>query len=98
MRRPLSRHTPLVLGAGLMALGLGVRQWRPTALELPKRPRRQSHDRGARKAARVTRDGLARFLPKNMNESIGNSLMVMGVGLIAVRLLDDWVEDSERLF
>jgi hypothetical protein len=37
-------------------------------------------------------------MPSNMLNSLGNSLMLIGGGLTALRLLDEVVDDQERLF
>ncbi|KIN63672.1 Glucosyltransferase MdoH [Sulfitobacter noctilucicola] len=86
-------------GIALMGAGLLMRAWRPSALSLPDRPEKDRHtDRGVAKAARRSRDGVATILPRNMTGSLGRSLLIMGAGLVMVRVLDEFVEDEEALF
>ncbi|MBJ3763919.1 hypothetical protein ILP92_14295 [Maribius pontilimi] len=87
-----------MLGAALLGTGLLLRQWHPKALSLPERPDRPHRDRGMRRAARKTRDGIARVLPSNMTGSLGRTLAIMGAGLVMVRLLDMAVDEQEHLF
>ncbi len=98
MTKPVSDAAPLVLGAALIGGGLLLRQWQPKALVLPDRPAMAHRDSGTRRLARHTRDGIARFLPGNLTGSIGRTLLIMGAGLVLVRLLDMAVEDGEELF
>ena len=98
MTRPVTDAAPLILGAALIGGGLLLRQWQPKALALPDRPAVTHRDRGARRVARLTRDGIARVLPGNLTGSIGRTLLIMGAGLVLVRLLDAAVEDGEELF
>ncbi len=98
MTRPAPAVAPLILGAALIGGGLLLRKWQPQALALPERPARPHRDRGARRMARLTRDGIARILPGNLTGSIGRTLLIMGAGLVLVRLFDLAVEDGEELF
>ena len=56
------------------------------------------HDRGLRRAARKSRNGLAMILPSNLTGSIGRSLMIMGAGLLTLRLLDLLADQDEQLY
>ncbi len=98
MTRPATDAAPLIIGAALIGGGLLLRQWQPALLSLPERPVGPRRDRGARRVARQARDGIARFLPGNLTGSIGRTLLIMGAGLILVRLFDAVVEDGEELF
>ncbi|WOI56899.1 hypothetical protein [Palleronia sp. LCG004] len=98
MKNPPSELSPILLGTALLGAGLLLRQWEPGALSLPSKPDVVHRDRGLKRAARRTRDGIARFLPSNMTGSLGRSLAIMGAGLVLVRLLDMAVEDDETLF
>ena len=93
------RKSPLLAGLALLGAGLLVRQWQPRLLDMPEQAD-TARDNGTRvqNAARKSRDGVARVLPGNMTGSIGRSLIVMGVGLIAVRTLDLLVDDDDALF
>ncbi len=93
-----SRTSPLIAGFVLVGVGLLVRQWQPALLDLPEPNDRERRDRGLRRVARKSRDGLAGVLPSNLTGSIARSLMVMGAGLIMVRALDELVEDKDALF
>lgn len=93
------RTSPLLSGLALLGAGLLVRRWQPELLSLPDNDDdAQDSDRGIRRAARKSRDGLAGALPGNLTGSIGRSLVIMGAGLILVRALDELVEDEDRLF
>lgn len=95
---PHPQTSPLLIGAVLIAGGLLLRNWNPSALSLPDKADGPHRDSGRQKAARRTRDGIARILPGNMTGSIGRSLLIMGAGLVLVRLLDMAVDDDEALF
>lgn len=95
---PPARHAPILVGLSLLGGGLALKHWKPLALSLPDRPESLKRDRGGKRKARQARDGMARLLPANLNESLGQSLMLLGGGLLALRLLDEVVEDQERLF
>ncbi len=93
------RQSPLLAGLALLGAGLLIRRWQPKLLDLPDTPSDTHHkDRGVRRAARKSRDGLASILPGNMTGSIGRSLIIMGAGLLLVRALDELVEDEDALF
>ena len=91
-------NSPLLTGIALLGAGLMLRRWQPSALRLPEKPQEEARDRGVRRAARKSRDGIAKVLPGNLTGSIGRSLVVMGAGLILVRALDELVEDEHALF
>ncbi|SFG45929.1 hypothetical protein SAMN04488020_102292 [Palleronia marisminoris] len=97
MKAP-ARTSPLLLGAALVGAGLVLRNWEPEALRLPDRPTRPHLDRGTSRIARKTRDLIARILPGNMTGSMGRTLVIMGAGLVLVRLLDMAADEQERLF
>tara|TARA_R110002110_G_scaffold117021_24_gene289242 strand:+ start:376 stop:672 length:297 start_codon:yes stop_codon:yes gene_type:complete len=93
------QSSPLLAGLALLGAGLLVRRWQPDLLALPDRPDDAAgNDRGVRRAARKSRDGLAGVLPGNLTGSIGRSLIVMGAGLLMIRALDELVEAEDRLF
>lgn len=98
MQNPPPQSSPIIAGLALVGIGLLIRQWQPQALELPSIEGRTSRDRGLRRVARKSRDGLARVLPGNLTGSIARSLLVMGAGLILVRALDELVGDEDALF
>ncbi len=98
MTKPVTDAAPLIIGAALIGGGLLIRRWQPSALALPDRPEATHRYSGARRAARHLRDGVARVLPSNLTGSIGRTLLIMGAGLVLVRLLDGVVEDGEELF
>lgn len=93
------QSSPLLAGLALLGAGLVMRRWQPGVLELPGKPdNAKSKDRGMRRIARKSRDGLASVLPGNLTGSIARSMMIMGAGLILVRALDELVEDDDALF
>lgn len=97
--RDLAPSSPIIAGVALLGVGLILRNWQPSALELPEPERDRPHrDRGARRAARKTRDGVARLMPHNLTRSVARSLLVVGAALIMVRALDELVEEEETLF
>ncbi|SPJ26281.1 hypothetical protein [Palleronia abyssalis] len=98
MQNPTPATSPLLIGAALVGAGLLLRQWEPRALNLPDRPDRPHRDRGAKRMARKTRDTVAKILPGNLTGSIGRTLLIMGAGLVLVRLLDMAADESEQLF
>jgi len=95
---PAPQSSPLLIGAALLGAGLILRNWQPSALSLPEPPDVPHRDSGWQKAARRTRDVFARVLPGNMTGSIGRTLVIMGAGLVLIRLLDMAVDDQEALF
>ncbi|KAF0677351.1 hypothetical protein [Profundibacterium mesophilum] len=95
-RRP-PRHSPFAVGAILLGIGVLLRLWRPSFLDLPERPRGRS-GRGLTAAAHRTQDGIAAVLPGNLTGGVGRSLILLGAGLIALRALDEIVDDDQRLF
>ena len=90
--------SPLLLGAALIGAGLILRRVEPSALSLPDKPDRKHQDSGRERAARITRDGIAKVLPSNLTGSVGRTLLMMGGGLVLIRLLDMAVEEGEELF
>ncbi|NUH65018.1 hypothetical protein HTT03_06855 [Sulfitobacter sp. S0837] len=92
------KSSPVLAGIALLGAGLLIRQWQPDALRLPEPENKHRRDRGLRRAARKSRDGLAMLLPSNLTGSIGRSLMIMGGGLLALRLLDLLVDQDEALY
>ena len=97
MKEP-AHSSPVLIGAVLLGGGLLLRNWNPGALGLPDKPVRQHADRGRERAARIFRDGIARVMPSNLTGSVGRTLMLMGAGLVLVRLLDMAVDEGEELF
>lgn len=92
------KSSPVLAGIVLLGAGLLIRQWQPAALELPEPENRNRRDRGLKRAARKSRDGLAGILPSNLTGSIGRSLMIMGAGLLTLRALDFLADDDDRLY
>ena len=96
IKRP-SRHSPFLIGAILLAIGALLRLWRPTYLDLPDRPKGRTGS-GLPAMAHRTQDGIAAVLPGNLTGGVGRSLILLGAGLIAIRALDEIVDDDQRLF
>jgi hypothetical protein len=87
----------VVLGLGMIGLGLAARRIEPAALSLPNPAGRRKRIRDVRTgpdAAKVARDGIAGLIPRNLTRSIGRTLILMGTALLAVRVLDEFVEDD----
>ena len=51
-----------------------------------------------RDAAKAARDGIARFMPNNLTKTLGRSLVLMGAATIAVRMLDELVDDDSARY
>lgn len=66
--------SPMLIGAALIGAGLLLRRVEPDALSLPDKPDVAHRDSGARRAARITRDGIAKVLPSNLTGSVGRTL------------------------
>lgn len=92
------QSSPVLAGIALLGAGLLLRQWQPQALRLPEPDSHTRRDRGLRRAARKSRDGLASVLPSNLTGSVARSLIFMGAGLIALRALDLVVDEDEALY
>ncbi len=92
------RKSPLLAGLALVGAGLALRRIQPSVLSLPEPDGADHNDRGVRRAARKSRDGLAGVLPSNLTGSVGRSLMIMGLGLVAIRALDALVDDEDALY
>lgn len=89
-------YTPFLAGLAMVGLGLAVRRIAPETLTLPApatRPRLRDVRRG-RDAARVARDGIASVMPANLTGSLGRTLIIMGAGVLAIRALDELVDDD----
>jgi hypothetical protein len=91
-------NSPIITGLALLGAGLLVRRWQPPTLAIPDEEGAEASDRGFRRLARQSRDGVARVMPSNLTGSIGRSLIIMGAGLLLVRALDEMVEDEHALF
>jgi hypothetical protein len=92
------KSSPVLTGIALLGAGILIRQWQPDALRLPEPANHHRRDRGLRRAARKSRNGLAMILPSNLTGSIGRSLMIMGAGLLTLRLLDLLADQDEQLY
>lgn len=94
------KNHPLIAAAALVGTGVLLRQWKPTLLDLPDPKKKRPHvDSGLSRKVRRARDGVTKFaMPPNMVRSLGSSLLALGGGLVALRLLDEVVDDNERLF
>ncbi|MEQ6250103.1 hypothetical protein ABMC89_14510 [Sulfitobacter sp. HNIBRBA3233] len=91
--------SPVIAGIALLGTAVLLRNWQPGALDLPEADSDRPHrDRGARRAARKARDGIAAIMPRNLTRSVARSLMIVGASLILMRALDELVEDEESLF
>ena len=88
---------PMLIGLVMIGLGLTARRVEPDLLSLPdpaRKSKRLRDVRSGRDAAKVTRDGIASFIPANLTKSLGRTLIIMGAALVAVRALDEIVEDD----
>ncbi|MEH6393237.1 MAG: hypothetical protein V7763_16470 [Sulfitobacter sp.] len=92
------RTSPLVAGIALLGAGLLLYQVKPTVLSLPAPNGKSRRDRGIRRVARKSRDGVASLMPSNLTGSIGRSLIIMGLGLVTIRLLDRFVNEEDALY
>ncbi len=92
----LADHTPMLAGLGMLAAGFLLRRTAPRALNLPEPGRRKRlRDVGSGKdAAHVARDGIANVTPRNLTSSLGRTLIMMGAATIAIRALDELVDDD----
>ncbi|QFT64680.1 hypothetical protein SAMN05421853_101184 [Roseivivax halotolerans] len=89
-------YAPFLIGIAMVGFGLALRRTEPNTLSLPEpnRPARLKDVKSGRDAARVARDGIARFIPANLTGSLGRTLILMGGATIAVRALDELVDDE----
>ncbi len=97
----IADYSPLLAGAAMIGLGLLLRRTGPDLLRLPEpspRPVGFRDVRSGRDAARATRDGIARVIPRNLTKTVGRSLMLMGAATIAVRMLDELVDDDSARY
>lgn len=98
-RERRKRFGPLALAGGLVAGGAMLLKMRPGALELPE-PALLGDDNheasGARRLARRSRDGVAHFVPSNLSDSLGRSLVIAGLALAVTRLLDEAAGGGKR--
>ena len=91
-------YAPVVLGLAMVGLGLVARRIEPGALSLPEpsgRRRKLRDVRSGQDAAKAARDGIAGFIPRNLTRSMGRTLILMGTALLAVRVLDEFVDDAD---
>lgn len=92
------RSTPLLAGIGLAITGALLQRVRPAVFDLPK-PSKQAGDRPRfPRNAREVRDGIAAAAPDNMTDAVGRTLIFMGAALLAMRALDEIVDEDDRLF
>lgn len=94
------KNQPLIAAAALLGTGVLLKTWKPTPLDLPDPKKKRPHlDRGMSRKVRKARDGIAKFaLPSNMLNSLGTSLITVGGVLAVLRLVDEVVDEQERLF
>lgn len=92
------KNSPLIAAAALVGAGIVLRSLKPTEFELPGSEDVPHTDKGHKKRARQARDGLAKFLPSNIFESLSNPLFFVAAALVTLRALDEVVEDREKLF
>ena len=90
--------SPFLIGAALIGAGYALRQVQPSIFSLPDKPDQLHRDSGAQRVARITRDGIAKVLPSNLTGSVGRTLLMMGAGLVLIRLLDMAADEGEQLF
>lgn len=85
------RLKPLAVGAGLLAAGVLLWRYPPTALNIPDPlPLNETPHRSFwRRAARRSRDGVAKVAPANIGVSLGRSLVIAGTALMITRVLDE---------
>ena len=98
MKKFDGKNSPLIAAAALVGTGLVLRSMRPKLLDVPKAGSKPHFDQGKERRMRQARDGIATFLPKNLIQSIGNSLLMIGGGIAALRVLDELVDEDEKLF
>ena len=91
-----AEYTPFLIGLGLIGLGLAARRVEPDTLRLPEPAERPDlrNIRSGSDAARAARDGIAGFMPRNLTKSLGRTMILMGAALVAVRALDELVDDD----
>ncbi|ETW13507.1 glucosyltransferase MdoH [Roseivivax marinus] len=97
----LGAYAPLFAGAAMIGAGLLMRRIEPETLRVPepsRRPKSLRDVRSGRDAVRATRDGIARFTPHNLTKTLGRSLVLMGAATIAVRMLDELVDDDSARY
>ncbi|ETX15118.1 hypothetical protein OCH239_17680 [Roseivivax halodurans JCM 10272] len=97
----ISPYTPLLAGAAMIGAGILLRRTAPDTLRLPEPARQPKALRDVRTrsdAARAARDGIARFMPNNLTKTLGRSLVLMGAATIAVRMLDELVDDDSARY
>ncbi|MDQ2095796.1 hypothetical protein [Rhodalgimonas zhirmunskyi] len=84
------RWMPLAVAGGLALAGVALYRAKPEVLALPE-PEVLDEDEQNHlsRAARRTRDGVARFAPSNIAESLGRSMVIAGVALALTRVLDE---------
>ncbi|WP_375688869.1 hypothetical protein [Pseudooceanicola sp. LIPI14-2-Ac024] len=85
------RLMPVAIGVGLLATGALLWRIKPSALQIPE-PAPLHDDSGRstwRRAARKSRDGVARVAPDNLSDSVGRSLVFAGAALLVTRMLDE---------
>ncbi|MGR3452687.1 hypothetical protein [Pseudooceanicola sp.] len=85
------RILPVAIGVGLLAVGAVLWRMKPGALAIPAADPLHE-DRGAsrwRRAARRSRNGVAKVAPENLSDSLGRSLVFAGGALLVTRLLDE---------
>ncbi|WP_246107314.1 hypothetical protein [Puniceibacterium confluentis] len=93
-------YSPILVGLAMVGIGLVACRIEPAALRLPEpagRPRLRDI-RDGRDVARAARDGIATLIPRNLTRSLGRTLMLMGGALIAVRALDELVDDDSASY
>ena len=63
-------------------------------MAISKKKARKDRKAAAAQAARAARDGIADITPNNLTSSLGRTLIFMGGALLAVRALDELVDDD----
>ena len=89
-------YTPFLIGLALIGLGLAARRVEPESLRLPEPGGRPDlrNIRSGRDAARAMRDGIAALVPRNLTKSLGRTMILMGGALVAIRALDEIVDED----
>ncbi|MBP0481474.1 hypothetical protein [Sagittula salina] len=88
-----ARLSPLVYGAGLIAVGVMLRKVKPEVGTAPN-PLQFGAARGASKrlrSAAFARDRAANFAPSNITDKLGTSLVLGGIAMVTARVLDEAV-------
>ncbi|APZ53471.1 hypothetical protein [Salipiger abyssi] len=86
-----ARFAPFVYAGGLLAIGTALLVSKPRIGKVPEPRQMGNAPRRSRlrRAAQHGRDGAQAFAPSNVTDSVGRSLILGGVALLAARALDE---------